>query len=411
MTTASLRALVGVACFALASGCASTYAERHGRIRSAYESYQEDKALELLKAEATQGRDIDKLLVMLDHGAILHAKGDWQASIEVLQKADDFAQQLDTVSVSEEVGAVLSNEGTKTYRGEDYEKLLISVMQAINYAQLGKEEDALVEVRRLNDRLEVMIAKQDKKYEQLAIARYLSAVLHEDQHEWDDAAIDYLAAAKVAPDLGDAAAGAVLRLAKQTERDDDYQALKKKYPGVDDKPVPAGSGQVVVVLEAGKAPRKTSSQRENRGGLIVVPVYDKANLVGVGPTKVGIDGKSVTSAVVTSVNDVARRWLEDRIGKLIAKSVASLAVKAGAAAVVGGLTKSKELGALAFGLMTLTQQADTRSWLSLPAEYQVARAVVAPGKHTVSVNLHGHPVEREVEVKAGRIGLVVIRQY
>lgn len=391
------------------SGCATDYVARQAAVRSAYERYDEAKALTLLEREEKEGRDIDKLLVLLDKGTILHAAGRWQESIDVLTKADELAQQVDATSVTEEVGAVLSNEGTKLYRGEDFEKLMISVLLALNYFELGKEEDALVEVRRCNERLDKMVSKEAKKYEQLPIARYLGGVLYENEHELDSAAIDYLKAVELFPQIGDAAAPA-LRLAKATGRDDAYQELLKKFPNVAHEPISKTMGQVVVLLELGKAPRKQSSQRKHGVDFIVVPQYP-AKAPALPEQTVEIAGVALKSHVVTSVNDVAHRYLEERIGKLIAKSVASLAVKAGAGIAVGALTGSKELGAATFLLLSLTQQADTRSWLSLPAEFQVARTEVKPGQVQVTVKARGKTSTHEVEVKAGKIALLVVRRY
>ncbi len=107
---------------------------------------------------------------------------------------------------------------------------MISVLQALNYAQLGKDEDALVEVRRVNERLQKMIVDEKKPYEQLAIARYLGGVLYEDQRDWDAAYIDYAKALKLEPRLG-SLAEPLLRLAKQTGRDDAYESLLQRLPG------------------------------------------------------------------------------------------------------------------------------------------------------------------------------------
>ena len=39
--------------------------------------------------------------------------------------------------------------------------------------------------------------------------------------------------------------------------------------------------------------------------------------------------------------------------------------------------------------LLLTERADTRSWLSLPAEIQMARLPLAPGRHRVAVEVLG----------------------
>lgn len=379
-------------------------------MRAAYTRYDEQRALALLEARyAAEPAGIDQLLVLLDYGMLLHAAGRWEESKLVLGKADGLSQQLDLVSVTEETGALLANETLRVYRGEDFEKLMISVLQALNYAQLGDDEGALVEIRRGNERLQKMVA-QNKPYEQLAIARYLGAMIYEDQREWDSAAIDYLAAAQLQPQLGVLAEPA-LRLAQRTARADSYAEQLRKHPGVEHSPLASDEGQIAVVIEAGQAPRKVENYTRNQtASIVVVPVY-AASKTRVPAANVTFSSGTVEAVVVTSLDAVARRHLDDRIGKLVAKSIASVSIKAVLAATVGALTKSEELGVLTFAALSLTQQADTRSWLSLPAEFQIARARVKAGKQKVSVTAAGRTTEHEVDVAPGRVKVVVVRRY
>ena len=72
------------------------------------------------------------------------------------------------------------------------------------------------------------------------------------------------------------------------------------------------------------------------------------------------------------------------------------------------------LGALVFeGAAAAHDVPDTRSWSLLPQQLHVARATVAPGRHTVRIRLQGTPsrtVEREVEVDAGGFHVVVVTE-
>lgn len=365
-----------------ASGCAH-YVERTADVRAAYTAYDEPRALKLLEDRyRTAGEaGIDALLVMLDYGTVLHAAGRWAESRDVLAQADELAQRLDFTSVSEETGALLGNETVRVYRGEDFEKLMISVLQALNYAQLGDDEGALVEIRRCNERLEKM-REQGRPYEQLAIARYLGGLLYEDQQEWDSARIDYAKAAEVE-------AGLPMR----------------------GEPLGPGEAEIAVVFELGRAPQKEdSTAKSGPVNVIAVPAYPTpAAPLALGSVRVG--DATVTAARVTSLDVVAKKHLDDRIGRLVLKSAASLGVKAVGAAVVGGLAKSEEAGLLAFALLSATQQADLRSWLSLPAEFQVARARVPAGTRTVTVTALGKTTVHEVEVQAGRVKVLVVRRY
>ncbi len=388
-------------------GCASDYVARTRQVRSAYQSYRYEDALKVLGEEEKVEGDKDRLLVLLDKGMVLHSDGRYEESVKVLAEAEKLSEQLDVISVSEEATTLLVNERERAYRGEDFEKLMINVLQALNYARLGRDEAALVEVRRVDLRLKRMVDDEKKPYEQLAIARYLGGALREDQKDWDSAFIDYYKAWKLQPKL-EHLGEPLLRLAKQLERAE-YEELRAAFPDADEAPLGPDEGEVLVVVEAGLSPEKHSLTREDQGQLLAVPVYrDRWNGRGVS-VKVGELTRSTVT--VTNLEAVATLHLNERIGRMIVKSLASTAVKAGIAAGVGALAKDKNVGLAAFALMTLANQPDLRSWLSLPAEFQLARFRLPKGAHEVTVEGGGRVAKQTVEVVPGRVGVVVVRAY
>jgi hypothetical protein len=78
-----------------------------------------------------------------------------------------------------EAGTLLTSENIKDYKGEDFENCLINTYLAMNYALMGDVENALVEARRVNHKLQLMITDGQRKYKQNAFASYLSAILYE----------------------------------------------------------------------------------------------------------------------------------------------------------------------------------------------------------------------------------------
>jgi hypothetical protein len=403
-------ALAGPLLLLLSTGCAGDYVARTRAVRVAYQAEDYPRALDALEAAARAGVEKDRLLVLMDKGMVLHAAGKWAESNAVLEEAERLSEQLDGVSVSEEAGALLTNERQRAYRGEDFEKLMISVLQALNYAALGQDESAMVEVRQVNERLEKMVADEKKPYQQLAIARYLGGVIREDQRDWDSAYIDYAKAYELEPELG-ALVEPLLRLARQAGRDDAYAELAAKYPDVPHAPLAPGEAQVVVVVEAGLSPEKQRASRDGGegGNLIEVPEYRDRG--GAPTVRVSLGDQAQRAVTVTSLADVARVHLNDRIGRILGKQLAGAVVKAGLSAGVGAITKSEEVAALTFVLLNASNAPDLRSWLSLPAEFKVARFRVSAGSHTVRVEAGGRTTEHPVEVTPGRVGLVVVRRY
>jgi uncharacterized protein len=393
---------------ALLTGCAGDYVARTRDVRRAYEAERYPDALHQLEAQARAGHDRDRLLVLMDRGMLLHAAGQFAQSSAALSEAERLADRLEGISLSEEAATLIGNERERAYRGEDFERLMINVLQALNYAQLDQGEEALVEVRRVNERLRKMVVEEKKPYQQLAVARYLGGVLYEDQKEWDSAFIDYYKAYELNPELGHLG-GALLRLARRTQRVDQYQQLRQRFPEVDDAPLNSGEGEVVVVIEAGLSPQKESTRRGQRGELVVVPIYRDRGALGRATVEVGAARQSAVP--ITSIAQVARVHLEDRIGRMLAKNLAATAVKAGIAAGAGSVTNSREVGLLAFYLLTLANEADLRSWLSLPAELQLARVRLPAGEHEVAVTFRGRTTLHPVEIRPGGIAVLSVRRY
>jgi uncharacterized protein len=397
----------------LLTGCAGDYVARTAGYRHAYESYQYPPAIQGFDGEIKSGPQIDQLLAMMDEGMVLHAAGKFEESIKVLAQADKLSERLDFVSVSEEAKVLISSERERAYRGEDFEKLMISTLQALNYAQLEKDEDALVEVRRVNERMQRMINEEKKPYEQLAVARYLTAVLWEDQGHADDAFIDYAFANKLAGDLG-SLAEPLVRLAKETGRDQDFKALRKQYPWVQPQPLGKDEGQILVVIEAGKAPVKTNGSRS--GGpkmeVIAVPVF--RDRPWIRDSQVVLDGDANTAVrptTITSIEQVAKIHLDHRVDGLVARQFGALAARAAIAAGAGAATKSEALGILTFIALSYANQPDLRSWMSLPAEFQLARFRVPAGTHRLTVVAGGGAREVQLDVRPRRVTLVVLRSY
>ena len=397
----------------LLNGCAGDYVARTAGYRHAYEAYQYPPAIQGFDGEIRSGPQIDQLLAMMDEGMILHAAGKFEESIQVLAQADKLSERLDFVSVSEEAKVLVSSERERAYRGEDFEKLMISTLQALNYAQLGKDEDALVEVRRVNERMQRMINEEKKPYEQLAVARYLTAVLWEDQGHADDAFIDYYAANKLAGDLG-SLAEPLVRLAKETGRDDAFREVKRQYPWIQPTPLGKDEGQILVVLEAGKAPVKTNGSRSGgpKAEVIAVPVF--RDRPWIRQSQVVLDGDASTAVrptTITSLEQVAKIHLNYRIDGLVARQLGALAIRTGAAVGVGQATGSEALGLLTFLALSYVNQPDLRSWMSLPAEFQLARFRVPAGVHRLTVVAGGGAREVQVDVQPRRVTLVVLRSY
>ncbi|NBX82420.1 hypothetical protein EBQ90_04950, partial [bacterium] len=78
--------------------------------------------------------------------------------------------------------------------------------------------------------------------------------------------------------------------------------------------------------------------------------------------------------------------LEEKRAGMIAKRIASIAVKKVAVDAAAQKAQNKNVGAIGDMLILLSERPDLRSWLLLPGSLQVARITLPVGKHDLVVD-------------------------
>ncbi|GMO11555.1 MAG: hypothetical protein Ta2A_20270 [Treponemataceae bacterium] len=158
------------------------------------------KAAGKLEAEKkTLYRDKDAALYCLDYGMLLHLSQDAARSITVLQRGETLIEAAYTKSVSAETASYIANDNSLPYAGEDYENIYVNVFNALNYFRLHAEtdyrkalEEALVEIRRANHKMQLLRDRYEKKpnFQSSALSRYLGMLFYRANGNYDDARID-----------------------------------------------------------------------------------------------------------------------------------------------------------------------------------------------------------------------------
>ena len=137
----------------------------------------------------------EKSLVLygMDRGMTLQLAGDYQQSNAVLERAEEELDRLYTRRIRTETLAFLTNDMALPYEGEPFEQVLINVLKALNYTRLGQWQEALVEARRIDHRLNVLSdrTKEKNAYRDDGFARYLSGILYESTGDVNNAFIAY----------------------------------------------------------------------------------------------------------------------------------------------------------------------------------------------------------------------------
>lgn len=215
-----LRALVVLISALFACGC-SSLSTRTGFYEPIVEDLRAgeyDSAvvqIELAR-EKNKYAEKDRFLYYFDLGLAHHYAGNYELSNKWLSEAEHAAEELFTRSISRAAASLLLNDNILEYAGEDYEVLYTNLFKAINYLQLNRFDDAFVEIRRANLKLELLEMKYAEAADQIrekmradsgavdfdydfekvrfnnsAFARYLSMHLYAADGLYDDAELDY----------------------------------------------------------------------------------------------------------------------------------------------------------------------------------------------------------------------------
>jgi hypothetical protein len=187
------------------------------KVDNALERADYSGGIGLLEAEkySLYNQSRDAVLYYLDKGLLCHYAGMYKESSGLLEDSERTIEAAFTKSISQEVGAYLLNDTVLEYSGEDFEDIYINAFNALNYYKRDKIEDALVEIRRMNEKLAYLSTKynmliselQEKALEEnfdslpanpkapaqfsdSALARYLGMLFYRADGLYDDARID-----------------------------------------------------------------------------------------------------------------------------------------------------------------------------------------------------------------------------
>ena len=113
---------------------------------------------------------------------VLHLAQSYKASNAVMEQAKNAAEELWTESVGAHAASWVTTDNSLPYQGEDFEKVMLHLVAALNYIGLGDYDNARVEARQITAKLELYNQKYgDAKniYSDDAFARWLSGRLGE----------------------------------------------------------------------------------------------------------------------------------------------------------------------------------------------------------------------------------------
>ncbi|GEM_PF-2788040 len=418
----------------ISAGCSQTYNRRMMPVKTSLKTGAPENALEYFKETEISKEHRNRLLYHLEAGMLYHLAGKYERSNYFLERAEWISDEMYTRSISREAASMLTSDDFLPYRGEYYDYLFINYYKLLNFLHLGELEGALVEVRRLNHKLSLF----DRK---AGLFHYITALLHMHSGNESGAFIEFrkawLAYSEKYSEKYNFSFPETLRrdlgvFCKETgfSRCSEIPSQYRAAPELSDS-----YGSVVFIVESGFAPYKEERRIEaslpqeyrDRHEELKNVYYLKIALPELVlnaesyEMKLRVGHKSLNMDLIENVDKMVENHFEEEKNNIIARAVARAAAKyLTYRSVRGGESEEgsfRNILASVFNIFgTVTEQADTRSWITLPSRIFMNHLYLEPGEYDFEITTENStPKSRRIEgdfkLNSGEMKFVVLRTY
>lgn len=410
------RAVLPVACIGLLTTGCQTYQQKNKIIGPWRQGDINQAMIEAAKAADKNKDNKDAIIWRLEFATTLRAAGKYQESNKAFdiaqEKIDDYAEKA-KVRLGQEAGALLSNQANLAYEGRSYDGIMLNTYKALNYLELGNIDSARPELIRAYQRQQdavdanqrrIQKAQEDvqKQKDSQAIESAQNDPKFQSQVAQSMAGLDevkvyanYVNPFTVYLDglyfmANSTGESDLERARKSFERVASFapnnefvrQDLATAEAVANGKPL---SPTTYVIFETGCAPERDQIR-------IDIPIIiTSVSYVGAAfPTlklqgnyqstlTVSAGGSSYNTETVASMDSVIATDFKNELPVVIAKTVAATVTKAAAAYALNRAANNQDaLAGLFTQIATAAYQmavniADTRTWTTLPKEFQVCR--------------------------------------
>jgi hypothetical protein len=438
-----------VALFILQS-CA-TYYQSNFTFNQDFESGDLAKALANLRAHASEANGKRAFLYDVNNGLVLSLLGRYDESNDYFEKAYLFGEDY-RKNYLNEAESYLTNPTVTTYKGEDHEHLMLLYYKALNYLKLNKTDEALVECRRLDTRLQQLSDRydSDSKYRHDAFINTLMGIIYDMDKDYNNAFIayrnaygiysqDYQSLFSVAPP--DQLKEDLLRTAFLSGMTSELEDYKKEFGREDYQYQAPEGGELIFFWHNGLSPVKaewginfivsrqgdwvtftnpdlgisfpfniagySDKDRKSMGSLdifrVAFPKYIERPTY-YSSASLETPDRSMNLQLVEDVNKIAFKALQERMNLELSKALIRVAMKKVAEYELK--QEDRTLGSVLGMINALTEKADTRNWQTLPHSIYYCRMPLKEGQNTLSLKLtteQGKTVDHRFtyEVKKG----------
>jgi hypothetical protein len=384
-------------------------------------------------------------------------------SLTAFEQADEriaYWEEQAKIKVGSEAFALVTNQANIPYRGRAYDKVLLSTYRALNYLQLGQPDAARVELNRALQRQRDAVELNQKAIAE-AQAQAAKAAKGEVQDEKGQKAAYDVNAAQADPSTGPALSAALaastanmkpygdyvnpftvfldgLFFSIRGENGADWERGRKSFERlaglVPENPYVATDAALGAAAAEGKAPESITYVIFETGTgpirdqlRIDIPTFivtSKLAYVGAAFPRleynsnylpnltVSAGGQSISTATVASMDSVVANDFKNEWPTILTKTLITTATKAIIQAVVQKQLDDQNpllgfAGAVAMtALNASTNIADTRTWITLPKEFQYAR-LATPADRQITVSAGGQT--RTISLDPGSVNVVYVK--
>ena len=433
---AALRHLLFIPLLLIA-GCA-TYYQKNIVFQQYFSNGQLEEANKYLEKNKDLTKSNHQLLYNLQKGVVLQMLGDYQTSNNHLEDAYIFTQDY-RKNYSLEALSLLTNSSVKPYIGEDHEIVLLHFFKSINFLKLYELDNALVECRLINIKLNDINDKYENRknrYKVDPFAHNLMGIVFDAAGEFNDAFIAYRNAFNAYKETRDFMGISppnqlkkdLLRTAYINGFTNELNTYEKQF-GIQYEHKESHQAELVFFWHNGLGPVKSEWSTnffliKGEGGMVVFenkelgisfpfavprdsdgnsrlgdlkivraafpkyidrkPYYHKGELLNDKVTYPLEKGENISAIAFTT--------LEDRMLREFATTLIRVALKQ--ATELAARNEGEGLGALISVVNAITEKADTRNWQTLPHDIYYARVPLKEGTNKLKLAAYSHSKDK-----------------
>jgi hypothetical protein len=421
--------------FALTMHSCMSYYQKMSKFQGFAEMGDFEKADKVLTGEKNPDEGRNRFLYFANMGWTQHMLGDEKQSNVLLNRADDYIENFER-NYAMDALSMLTNPTVKPYQPETIENTMLNYYKAMNYLQLNDREGALVEARKITQKLyeqkDKYKDKQDR-YSDDAFAHILIGLIYDASGDYNNAFIAYRNADKAFDNIYSTQFELntplqlkqdLLRTASLSGMNSELDRFERKYQM---KYTDAEhEAQLVFFWENGFGPVKDQwsinftkigssggfvtftneemgltfpiyighmSSQEKTGFSeleifrIAFPKYVERERI-LNTAQISFENKEYPLYLAEDINAISFKVLNDRMLRELATSVARFAAKKATEAAVR--SQNQDIGTAVGILNALTETADTRNWQTLPSQISYCRIPLKTGDNNLIFSANGN---------------------